>query len=120
MPTTAAWQRPWHLQRAHSLYSALPPQNTFACRGQLTQHSETRRFSQADVDAFVALTGDANPIHSPASKAPIVPGLLAASLFPAIIGSRHPGVLYTRQELKFVAPIPVRHPPSFLMRTCGH
>lgn len=60
------------------------------------------------MDAFVALTGDSNPIHRATSTAPIVPGLLAASLFPAIIAERHPGVLYTRQDLKFVASVPVR------------
>ena len=38
-----------------------------------------------------------------------MPGLLAASLFPAIIGSAYPGVLYASQELKFRQVIQVRH-----------
>ena len=34
---------------------------------------------------------------------PILPGLLYAALFPAIIGSRCPGALYLSQSLKFRA-----------------
>lgn len=76
----------------------------------------SRAFSQADVDAFVALTGDGNPIHrhpttttaasaaAPPSPPPLVPGLLLASLFPAIIGSEFPGAVYARQGLRFRAP----------------
>lgn len=68
-----------------------------------------RAFSQQDVDAFVALTGDSNPIHSQAAagsggsaaRAPILPGMLLASLFPALIGSAFPGALYASQSLKF-------------------
>ena len=37
-----------------------------------------------------------------------MPGLLAASLFPAIIGSAYPGVLYASQELRFKHTIKVR------------
>jgi 3-hydroxybutyryl-CoA dehydratase len=67
-----------------------------------------RSFRQEEVDAFVALTGDSNPIHSHSTQRPIVPGLLAAALFPAIIGSEYPGVLYAKQNLKFISPIEVR------------
>lgn len=68
-------------------------------------------FEQAAVDAFVGLTGDANPIHSDAAAAraagfegPIVPGIMMASLFPAIIGSSFPGAVYLSQSLRFSHP----------------
>jgi acyl dehydratase len=82
----------------------------------------SRAFTQAEVDAFVALTGDANPIHrrqggssssapqQPPPLMPLVPGLLLASLFPAIIGSRFSGALYARQTLRFRAPAHVGEP----------
>jgi 3-hydroxybutyryl-CoA dehydratase len=76
-----------------------------------------RVFAQAEVEAFASLTGDANPIHrSPGSvsgaaaaqqEPPIVPGMLLASLFPAIIGSTFPGALYASQTLKFRRPAAV-------------
>ena len=63
-------------------------------------------FTQADVDAFVSLTGDANRIHALPNGA-IVPGILVASLFPAVIGSEHQGALYLSQELAFRAKVRV-------------
>lgn len=61
------------------------------------------------------LTGDTNPIHQslPAAQAAgfercLVPGIMAASLFPALIGSAVPGALYLTQTLKFRAPVQVR------------
>lgn len=75
-----------------------------ACR---TVHHLRRSFSQLDIDRFVSLTGDSNPIHTSTAREPIVPGLLASSLFPALIGSRYPGVVYAKQDLKFVRPIAV-------------
>ena len=38
----------------------------------------------------------------------VLPGMLMASLFPAIIGSHFPGALYLSQTLKFKAPALVR------------
>jgi 3-hydroxybutyryl-CoA dehydratase len=71
----------------------------------------TRVFSQQDASNFVALTGDSNPIHtdkaaasSAGHAAPILPGMLMASMFPAIIGSNFPGALYLTQTLKFRKP----------------
>ncbi len=68
----------------------------------------TKRFTVPDVVAFVALSGDHNPIHTQAEAAravglpgPILPGMLSASLFPAIIGSNFPGAVYLSQTLKF-------------------
>lgn len=73
-------------------------------------HSVERIFTQGDVDAFVNLTGDSNPIHTGTKQAPIVPGLLASSLFPALIGSSYPGAIYAKQDLKFIHSILVCHP----------
>lgn len=71
----------------------------------------SKAFTQQDITTFVTLTGDTNPIHTdPKSareqsfKATILPGLLSASLFPAIIGSQFPGAVYLKQELTFRNP----------------
>jgi len=68
----------------------------------------SKQFSAAEVAAFVSLTEDSNPIHASAAAAQqrglpaaVLPGMLMASLFPAIIGSRFPGALYLSQTLKF-------------------
>jgi hypothetical protein len=74
----------------------------------------TRAFSQEEVDTFVRLTGDANPLHSSAAAGPagapppLVPGLLTGSLFAAIVGTHLPGALYLSQTLRFAAPLLVR------------
>ncbi|KAF8056456.1 phaJ [Scenedesmus sp. PABB004] len=76
--------------------------------------STTRAFSAADAAGFGALTGDANPIHADRAAAaaaglaaPVVPGMLLASLFPALIGTAFPGALYLGQSLKFRRPAPL-------------
>eukprot|EP00775_Hariotina_reticulata_P008604 gene8604-8785_t len=68
----------------------------------------TRVFLEEDAVAFTRLTGDSNPIHTDVSAAAaaglsgtILPGMLMAAMFPAIIGSRFPGALYLTQTLKF-------------------
>lgn len=80
-----------------------------------------RRFSADDVAAFVSLTGDANAIHGDAGDAaaaglpvPILPGIMMASLFPAIIGTAFPGAIYASQTLKFRRPAEVRTPGGTL------
>mmetsp|Transcript_11405 Transcript_11405/g.41740 ORF Transcript_11405/g.41740 Transcript_11405/m.41740 type:complete len:170 (-) Transcript_11405:608-1117(-) len=68
--------------------------------------SARRVFTQEDVDAFLQLTGDANPIHRRHGGAnAVVPGLLCASLFPGIIGSNFAGSLYLKQQLSFRSPV---------------
>ena len=71
-------------------------------------------FSQAQVDAFAALTGDVNPVHLDEAYARTtvlrrraVHGMLAASTFSAILGCHYPGegTLYLSQTLDFVKPI---------------
>ena len=70
--------------------------------------SLSKRFGAGEVAAWAALTGDSNAIHVDARAAaaaglaaPILPGLLLAALFPAIIGSHFPGALYLSQTLRF-------------------
>ncbi|CAK0785215.1 hypothetical protein CVIRNUC_008421 [Coccomyxa viridis] len=68
-------------------------------------------FDNSAVRAFLQVTGDNNAIHTCASAARargfkdcLVPGMLCASLFPAIIGSTFPGAVYMMQDLKFRSP----------------
>jgi acyl dehydratase len=86
-------------------------------------------FSQEDIDQFTSLTGDSNPIHRAANppvepsgrpaatkdaaapSSSVVPGILTASLFPAIIGSNFQGALYLSQTLRFKSSVLVRAPP---------
>lgn len=88
-----------------------------------TVYSMNRTFDQAAVEAFITLTGDTNPIHIQNStggssgsngdtplhgpQSAIVPGMLLASLFPAIIGSTFSGALYVTQSLSFRSHCPV-------------
>ena len=91
---------------------ATPPGPAPSPRAQLAvgaHFSLTKRFSAEDVASFAALTGDSNPIHADGAAAAaaaglpvaVLPGLLSASLFPAIIGSQFPGAVYLSQTLKF-------------------
>jgi 3-hydroxybutyryl-CoA dehydratase len=70
----------------------------------------------AHVEAFAQATGDRNPIHFDLSAAkatgldaPIVHGMLSASLFSPIFAQEYPGPgsVYVSQEVRFVRPIPV-------------
>ena len=67
--------------------------------------STTHAFTQADISTFVALCGDTNPLHAPPTQRPLVPGLLAASLIPGMLGARHAGSLYASQSWRFSAPV---------------
>lgn len=77
-------------------------------------HTASLRFSQADVETFARLTGDANPIHlDPAYAAttrfqrPIMHGFLSASVFSRVLGMAFPGpgTIYLSQSLAFKAPM---------------
>ncbi len=67
---------------------------------------------QADLDRFVDLTGDDNPLHVSADFAaatpfrrPVVHGMLTASFISTLIGTRLPvRALWYEQHLRFVAP----------------
>ena len=69
----------------------------------------TKCFEISDLNAFANLTGDHNDIHKLGSRlspsTPMVHGLLAASLFPAIFSTAFPGAIYRSQDLKFRLPI---------------
>jgi len=71
---------------------------------------------QSDVDRFVGLTGDDNPLHVDAEfasrttfKEPVVHGMLAGSLVSTLIGTQlpGPGALWVRQEFRFLGPVRV-------------
>ncbi|KAK9848574.1 hypothetical protein WJX84_009051 [Apatococcus fuscideae] len=73
--------------------------------------SEERHLSAKEVASFCHSTGDFNPIHCDLVQAQkagfegmVIPGLLVASMFPAIIAAAFPGAIYLSQTLKF------RHP----------
>lgn len=77
---------------------------TIATRHQQTSVRQQRTISQADVDAFTKLTGDANPIHAaPESAANRVPGAMLNALTAGIIGSKlpGPGTVVVSQEFSF-------------------
>jgi acyl dehydratase len=88
-----------------------PPATTTHSLPSSHELSTFRTFTQADVAAFTALTGDSNPLHAESSahppSTPVVPGLLTASLFPALVGSAWPGAVYARQTLRFVGAVAV-------------
>jgi len=63
--------------------------------------------TQADVQAFTALTGDTNPLHiKTLSHRPVVHGMLSASFISTVIGTILPGngSLWVRQTLEFLQP----------------
>ena len=79
-----------------------------------TKCYENFSFSQKDVDTFIAVTGDSNPIHYDAAYAsttifgkPIVHGMLSSSIISKLIGTKlpGPGSIYISQELKFLRPV---------------
>jgi len=76
--------------------------------------SMTCAFTQADVEAFARVSGDQNPAHLDEDYAKgtmfgtrIVHGMLSASLFSALLGTRLPGLgtIYTGQTLQFRRPV---------------
>ncbi|XP_051205840.1 3-hydroxyacyl-[acyl-carrier-protein] dehydratase, mitochondrial isoform X3 [Lolium perenne] len=78
--------------------------------------SDRRRFTEGDVAAYAAVSGDRNPVHlddavargaGGFSRGRVVHGMLASSLFPALIASRFPGAVYASQSLRFAAPVHV-------------
>jgi 3-oxoacyl-[acyl-carrier protein] reductase len=75
-----------------------------------------RRIEACDVEAFVALTGDNNPLHVDAEfakaspfKEIVVHGMLGAAFVSTLIGTKlpGPGALWLSQTFDFAAPIRV-------------
>ncbi len=73
----------------------------------------THMIVEADLETFVRLTGDDNPLHVDPQYAQrtqygdrIVHGMLAASFISTVIGTRlpGPGALWFEQHLRFAAP----------------
>jgi len=76
----------------------------------------SRIILQSDVDRFVGLTGDDNPLHVNSEfarqttfKEPVVHGMLAGSLVSTLIGTQlpGPGALWVKQEFRFLGPVRV-------------
>lgn len=76
--------------------------------------SYTQTISDADVKAFAGISGDHNPVHlseeyakNSRFKNRIAHGLLTASFFSAIFGTKLPGegCVYAGQNLQFKKPI---------------
>ncbi len=74
----------------------------------------TKTITDADIEAFAALSLDDNPVHLCEDFAKttifggrVAHGMLTAGLFSAIIGGQLPGqgAIYLGQSLKFLAPV---------------
>jgi len=76
--------------------------------------SFTKTITDSDVRAFGEVSGDMNPAHfdneyasKTIFKKRIAHGMLCASLFSTILGTKLPwyGTIYLSQEVKFLAPV---------------
>ena len=74
----------------------------------------THTITAEDVELFVKLTGDDNPVHldeafvaGTSLRRPVVHGMLTASFISTLIGTKLPGsgALWFEQGLKFLAPV---------------
>lgn len=80
--------------------------------GDAAEFSKT--VSEADVYMYAGVTGDYNPAHVNESyaqttffKKRIAHGMLTAGFISTVLGTKipGPGVIYLKQELKFLAPV---------------
>lgn len=71
-------------------------------------------YSQEQVNDFARVSGDHNPIHTDEAyaattvfKRPIIHGMLSASIFSNVFGTRFPGegTIYLSQQLQFKRPM---------------
>nr|WP_272887018.1 MaoC family dehydratase [Phenylobacterium aquaticum] len=82
---------------------------------QVGQSAEmTRSVTEADIQAFAAVSGDTNPVHLDEAYAQttsfqgrIAHGMLSAAYISAVIGTQlpGPGAIYLSQSLKFRRPV---------------
>jgi acyl dehydratase len=81
------------------------------------QHvSFTKTFTEEDLQRFIDITGDVNPLHVDDAFAAATPfgrrilhGMLTASLFSTLVGMLLPGTgaIYRAQTLRFLLPVHV-------------
>jgi 3-hydroxybutyryl-CoA dehydratase len=97
--TTTAFRKPLQTHASHSLQQDIRVGAVF---------KEDRTFNFKDVATFLGVTGDTNKLHTDKAAAiaagledAILPGMLCASLFPAVIARNFPGAIYLSQQLKF-------------------
>ena len=73
-----------------------------------------KTFTDEDLQRFIAITGDTNPLHVDDAFAAktrfgrrVVHGMLAASIFSTMVGMRLPGTgaIYRAQTLRFLLPV---------------
>lgn len=79
------------------------------------QHASfTKTFTEEDVQRFIAITGDVNPLHVDDAFASttrfgrrVLHGMLTASLFSTMVGMLIPGTgaIYRSQTLTFLRPV---------------
>jgi len=78
--------------------------------------SHTKRITDGDILSFANISGDCNPVHlddefaaGTIFKERIAHGILTASLFSTILGTKlpGPGAIYLSQSLNFRAPVKV-------------
>lgn len=78
--------------------------------------SFSHQITQRDIDRFVELTGDDNPMHVDADfaaetqvKTPVAHGMLTASFISTVIGKHlpGPGALWVSQKIEFLSPVRV-------------
>jgi 3-hydroxybutyryl-CoA dehydratase len=76
--------------------------------------SRTRTVTEADIEAFAAVTGDHNPVHMDEAYAATTPfkgriahGMLSAGYISAVLGVDlpGPGAIYLSQSLRFRRPV---------------
>ena len=76
--------------------------------------SVVKSITQQDLDHFIAITGDTNPLHCDDAFAEntffgqrIAHGMLSASLFSTLVGCHLPGVgaIYRSQTIEFLLPV---------------
>jgi len=76
----------------------------------------TKTFTEEDVQRFIAITGDVNPLHVDEAFAAgtrfgrrVLHGMLTASLFSTMVGMLLPGTgaIYRSQSLTFLGPVHV-------------
>jgi len=76
--------------------------------------SLTKTITEEDLNHFIAITGDENPLHVDESFAKqtffgqrIAHGMLSASLFSTLVGMHIPGIgaIYKSQTLEFLRPV---------------